>query len=69
MEHPQLSRIREHLQQLKLFKVHERLEALLEQAGKEEPAYADFLDRLLAEEAASKRDKHIAMRTAMARFP
>jgi DNA replication protein DnaC len=69
MEHPHMRRIREHLQQLKLFNVHERLETLLEQAGKEALAYADFLDRLLAEEAASKLEKHIAMRTAMARFP
>jgi DNA replication protein DnaC len=69
MEHPHMSRIRERLQQLKLFKVHERLETLREQAGKEDLAYADFLDRLLAEEAASKLEKHIAMRTAMARFP
>jgi hypothetical protein len=29
-----------------LFKVHERLEALLEQAGTEELADADVLDRL-----------------------
>ena len=69
MEHPHMSRIHERLQQLKLVKVHERLEALLEQAGKADLAYADFLDRLLAEEAASKLEKHIAMRTAMARFP
>jgi DNA replication protein DnaC len=64
-----MSRLRERLQQLKLFKVHERLEALLEQAGQEALASADCLDRLLAEEAASKLEKHIAMRTAMARFP
>jgi DNA replication protein DnaC len=69
MEHPHMSRLHERLQQLKLFKVHERLETLLEQAGKAELAYADFLDRLLAEEAASQLEKHIAMRTAMARFP
>jgi len=69
MAHPPMSRLRERLQQLKRFKVHERLDTLLEQAGKEDLASADFLDRLLAEEAASKLEKHIAMRTAMARFP
>ena len=31
--------------------------------------YADFLDRMLAEEVAAKEGKHVTMRTAMARFP
>ncbi len=38
-------------------------------AGFEEVTYTDFLDRLLAEEVAAKIEKHITMRTAMARFP
>jgi len=42
---------------------------LLEQAAKRELGYADFLDELLALEIRSKAEKHLAMRTAMARFP
>jgi DNA replication protein DnaC len=69
MTHPQLLRMAEHLQRLKLFKIHERLESLLQDARPQELTYADFLDRLLAEEVAAKQEKHVTMRTAMARFP
>jgi DNA replication protein DnaC len=59
----------EHLQRLRLFKSRERLEALLQQAAAEEMSYADFLDRVLGEEIASKTAKNITMRTNLARFP
>jgi DNA replication protein DnaC len=65
----QLERIQEHLQHLRLFKSRERLEALLQDAGAKEWSYADFLDAVLSEEVASKTQKHIAMRTSLARFP
>jgi DNA replication protein DnaC len=69
MTNPQLARIAEHLQRLKLFKVYERLEALLQEASAQEVTYADFLDRLLTEEVVAKVEKHVTMRTVMARFP
>jgi DNA replication protein DnaC len=65
----QLERLGEHLQRLRLFKSRERLEALLQQAAAEEMSYADFLDRVLGEEVASKAAKNITMRTSLARFP
>jgi DNA replication protein DnaC len=69
MTNPQLPRLTEPLHRLKLLKVEERLETLLQEASAQEVTYADFLDRLLAEEVAAKSEKHITMRTAMARFP
>ena len=65
----QLERLAEHLQRLRLFKSRERLEALLQQAAAEELSYADFLERVLGEEVASKTAKNISMRTSLARFP
>lgn len=69
MSSAQLERLDEHLQRLRLFKSRERLEALLQQATAEELSYADFLDRVLGEEVASKTAKNITMRTSLARFP
>jgi len=40
-----------------------------QEASAQEVSYADFLDRLLAEEIAAKSEKYVAMRTVMARFP
>jgi DNA replication protein DnaC len=65
----QLERLMDLLQRLRLFKSRERLEALLQDATARELSYADFLDSLLGEEVASKRDKNVAMRTNLARFP
>uniref|UniRef100_UPI00389955F5 IS21-like element helper ATPase IstB n=1 Tax=Cognatazoarcus halotolerans TaxID=2686016 RepID=UPI00389955F5 len=64
-----MERLSEHLTKLRLFKSRERLEALLQQAAADDLAYADFLERVLAEEVAAKTSKNVAMRTAMARFP
>jgi DNA replication protein DnaC len=65
----QLERLQEQLARLRLIKGRERLEALLQEATTEELSYADFLDRLLGEEVASKTQKNITMRTNLARFP
>jgi DNA replication protein DnaC len=65
----QLERLMELLQRLRLFKSRERLEALLQDATTRELSYADFLDAVLGEEVASKREKNVAMRTNLARFP
>jgi DNA replication protein DnaC len=65
----QLERIQENLQRLRLFKSRDRLEALLQEASKQELSYADFLDTVLSEEVQSKTEKNVAMRTNLARFP
>ena len=69
MSAAQLERLHEHLQQLRLFKSRERLEALLQEATAKELSYADFLDQVLSEEVACKTAKHVTMRTHLARFP
>ena len=69
MSAAQLERLQEHLQRLRLFKVRERLEALLQDATTKETPYADFLDLVLTEEVAAKTAKHVTMRTRLARFP
>jgi DNA replication protein DnaC len=69
MNPAQLERLGEQLQRLRLFKSKERLEALLQQAVAEEISFADFLERVLSEEVASKTAKNITMRTSLARFP
>lgn len=48
------AQLQQHLHHLRLFKSRERLEALLQEAAASELSYADFLDRLLSEEVASK---------------
>lgn len=65
----QLERLTEHLMKLRLFKIRDRLEALLQDAAADDMAYADFLEQVLAEEVASKSSKNVAMRTTMARLP
>lgn len=69
MSTPQMDRIGDHLRKLKLFKLNERIEALLQDATTREMGFSDFLDRLLIEEVAAKREKAISMRTQLARFP
>ena len=69
MPAPQLTRRQEHLAKLKLVTIQARLETRLQDAGAQEVTYADFLDRLLAEEVAAKSEKYVTMRTVMARFP
>ena len=69
MTTPQLIRLDEHLQRLRLFKSRERLEALVQDATTQEWSYPDFLDHLLTEEVTAKTAKNITMRTNLARFP
>lgn len=66
---PQIERIDGYLSRLKLNRVRDRLEVLLQEASKQELSYTDFLDRVLEEEVLSKQEKNIALRTTMARFP
>jgi DNA replication protein DnaC len=69
MTNPQLARLHEYLAKLKLVTIQAQLDTFLQDASAQEVTYADFLDRLLAEEVAAKSDKYVAMRTVMARFP
>lgn len=69
MSSAQLMRIQEHLQHLKLQRIHEHLESRLEEASRNNLSYSDFLDQLLGEEVSAKKEKNISMRTSMARFP
>jgi DNA replication protein DnaC len=69
MSTPQLQRLHEHCQRLRLFQVAQELTARLEQAAKRELSYTDFLDELLALEVGAKTQKHQQMRITMARFP
>jgi len=68
MSAAQLERLQEHLQRRRLFKVRERLEALLQDAPAKETPSADFLDLVLTEEVASKTAKHVTM-SAPGPFP
>lgn len=65
----QITRIQENLKALKLFKTYELVESSLEEASKNNQPYSDFLDQLLKREVASKKEKNIAMRTSLAKFP
>lgn len=59
----------EYLKSLKLYRMAERLEGILEEASKGEWPYADVISRLVEEQALARRDRGIAMRTTMAKFP
>ena len=69
MSTPQLQRLHGHCHRLRLYRVEAELTTLLEQAAKRDLGYTNFLDELLALEVRAKAEKHLAMRTAMARFP
>ena len=57
MTSPQMARLDEHLQRLRLNTVRERVEALLQEASEKELSYADFLDGLLSEEVSLARHR------------
>lgn len=59
----------ETLKHLRLYRTAENLDALLEEAAKEELTYADFLTRLTEREQSARKDKNVKMRTSLARFP
>lgn len=64
-----LDHIQDNLRHLRLYRIHDRLEAALEEAAKNNVSYTDFLDEILSQEVASKQEKNIALRTALAKFP
>ena len=55
------ARVVEHLQRLRLGFVAERLDAVLNEAAKQEPTYLDFLDQVLRQEVEAKQRKRVAM--------
>ena len=69
MTTPQLERLTQYCQRLRLYRVEAELPTLLDQAAKRDLAYSDFLDEVLGLELRSKQEKHLAMRISMARFP
>jgi len=69
MSATQMDRIQNNLTHLKLPRIGELLEDRLEQASKDSISYSEFLDQLLQEEVAAKKERAIAMRTNMAKFP
>jgi DNA replication protein DnaC len=61
--------LRETLQSLKLESIADNLDALCDQAAKEEWSYATFLSQLLEEELSARDQRRLAVTTKMARFP
>src|SRR5919206_3737334 len=49
--------------------IEARLEGLLEQASKQEPSYADFLDELLGCEVEARRSRYLRARLQLAHLP
>jgi DNA replication protein DnaC len=64
-----IERLQTTLNTLGLKAVEMRLEGLLEQATKKEPAYADFLDELLGCEVESRRTRYLRARLQLAHLP
>ena len=64
-----IERIQNALQSLGLKAVEARLEALLEQASKNESSYADFLDGLLGCEVDARRSRYLRARLQLAHLP
>ena len=64
-----IERIQGALQGLGLKAVEARLEGLLEQAAKQEPSYADFLDELLTCEVEARRSRYLRARLQLAHLP
>lgn len=64
-----VERLRETLAGLNLTAIDARLETLLEQAAKDEPAYADFLLEAVTVEAQARRQRYLKTRLQLAHLP
>jgi DNA replication protein DnaC len=64
-----LERLHSTLTTLGLKAVEARLESALEQASKQEPSYADFLDELLRHEIDARRSRYLRARLQLAHLP
>lgn len=69
MSHLIRERVLENCRRLKLLLVASRLDNLLDEAGRSEQNYLEFLDQVLSEEVASKADKRVRMGIQIAHFP
>ena len=69
LDNPLLERLDSNLRALKLYRIREHLETILESAGKDAPTYADFLSKLLEDELAVKIEKQTALSTSLAKLP
>lgn len=69
MSTPQIERILVHLNTLRLVRTAAQLDTLLDEATRAEWTYAEFLDRLLTDEAGHKVERSLATRTQFAAFP
>ena len=64
-----IERLQGTLTTLGLKAVEGRLEALLEQASKDNPSYADFLDQTLGAEVEARRTRYLRARLQLAHLP
>jgi DNA replication protein DnaC len=64
-----LERLRTSLAALNLTAIDARLESLLENAAKKEPAYADFLLEVISAEADARRQRYVKARLQLAHLP
>lgn len=64
-----IDQLRSSLQSLGLTAMEAKLEALLEQAAKSEPSYADFLGEALGVEAEARRHRFLKARLQLAHLP
>lgn len=64
-----LDRLRTVLETLSLTAIDARLETLLEEASKKEPAYADFLLAVVSTEADARRQRYVKARLQLAHLP
>ena len=64
-----LDRLRTALEALNLTAIDARLETLLEEAAKKEPAYADFLLEVMSTEANARRQRYVKARLQLAHLP
>ena len=64
-----MERLRATLAALSLTAIDARLDALLEDASKKEPAYADFLLEVISTEANARRQRYLKTRLQLAHLP
>src|SRR5438477_4997898 len=64
-----LEPLRTTLAALSLTAIEARLETLLENASKKEPAYADFLLEVMSAEADARRQRYLKTRLQLAHLP
>lgn len=63
------ARVRAALESLRLRRIAEQLDGILEQASKDEASYLDLLDRLLAAEQAARYERNVLVKTRLAHLP